>query len=100
MKWWHWTLLVAVLVAGLLSPFASSWPDGLERVAEFPGFGARAEGGPALHTPMPDYLFPGLTSERLATITAGVLGTLLVFAMLCGLGWLLARRAVADDAQP
>jgi len=30
--------IVAVLIAAILSPFASSYPDGLERVAEDKGF--------------------------------------------------------------
>ena len=79
-------LLIAIMLAVLLSPFASPWPDGLEKVAEDKGFLERAEVEPPIVAPIPDYAWPGLQSERLATSTAGISGTLIVF----GLGWGLA----------
>jgi len=63
MQWWHWALIVSLIIAAILSPFASSWPDGLERVAELLGFTARAEGSTTISAPLPDYIFPGITSE-------------------------------------
>ena len=91
MKWWHWALVVCLVIAAVLSPFASPWPDGLERVAEMLGFAARAEGPATVSAPIPDYVFPGITSEGLATAIAGLIGALLVFALLYGLGKALAR---------
>ncbi|MBE3588018.1 MAG: PDGLE domain-containing protein [Thermoanaerobacteraceae bacterium] len=75
-------LLVALAVAALLSPFASPSPDGLERVAEDQGFLHLAEGKELIHALMPDYVFPGIAHEGLATALAGVVGTLLVFAAM------------------
>ena len=46
-------------------------------------------------SPIPDYAFPGVENERLATGLAGFVGTLGVFALGCGLAYLLRRR---DDA--
>ncbi len=91
-------LLAAVLLALLLSPFASPWPDGLERVAENKGFLEKSEVKPALRSPVPDYLMPGIKNERLATAVAGVLGTLLVFAA----GWVTALllRRIAKNRKP
>ncbi len=80
-------LLVSVLMALFLSPYASSHPDGLEWVAEMKGFLHLGEGEPVLNAPIPDYAVPGVKNEGLATGLAGLVGTLLVF----GIGWGLAR---------
>lgn len=85
----RWLLaLVGLLV--LLSPFASSAPDGLERVAEDLGFAERA--AVTLAAPVPDYAWPGIGHGGLATILAGFAGAALVLAAGWGLGRLLARR--------
>ncbi|MBI5555586.1 MAG: PDGLE domain-containing protein [Elusimicrobia bacterium] len=78
---------LALLVALVLSPFASSKPDGLERVAEDTGFLEKGEVQPILPSPIPDYTFPGSHNEKVATAVAGIAGTLVVF----GLGYGLAR---------
>ncbi len=83
---------VACLVALALSPFASSWPDGLEKVAEDKGFLARQGGKNVFAALVPDYLFPGIRDERLATAVAGVSGTLLLFVLSFGMGILLRGR--------
>jgi cobalt/nickel transport protein len=87
---WIWIGLAAALaVGGLLSLAASPHPDGLERVAEDKGFLEKAVEAPLLRSPLPDYLFPGIAGERLATGLAGFLGTLGLFAVGCGVGWAL-----------
>lgn len=88
--WWGVGLLIAVVVA-LFSPLASPHPDGLERVAEDKGFLDRALDAP--NQIIPDYVFPGIANERVATIVAGVIGTLLMFGLGYGLAWALRRRA-------
>jgi len=85
LKWYHLGLIISLFLAGLLSPFASSFPDGLEKVAEELGF--IEKGRVILSSPLAGYLFPGIESERLATSLAGIIGTLLVF----GLAWELER---------
>ena len=97
MKWWHGALIVSVVIAAILSPFASPWPDGLEWVAELLGFAARAEGPAPISAPIPDYVFPGITSEGIATSVAGILGTLLVFAVLYAAGRVLAQGGKSND---
>jgi cobalt/nickel transport protein len=85
-------LLAAVLLALIVSPFASSWPDGLERVAEDKGFLEKGEVKPAVRSPVPDYLMPGVRNEKIATAIAGVLGTLLVFGAAYGLAAVLGIK--------
>jgi len=89
MKWWFIALLVCLLVA-VFSPLASSSPDGLERVAENKGFIGLAQEAP--FQLIADYAFPGIGNEAVATILAGLIGTLILFGMAYGLAWLLKSR--------
>jgi cobalt/nickel transport system permease protein len=79
-------LLVSLGLAVFVAPFASGWPDGLERVAAALGFEATAR-APLLAAPLPEYVVPGLGSAVSSTVIAGSVGTLLAF----GLAYLLAR---------
>jgi len=88
-KWWLTGLAVCLLVA-CLSPLASSSPDGLERVAEDKGFIDLGQGAP--FQVIADYVFPGMENEALATILAGLIGTLVLFGVAYGLAWLLKSR--------
>ncbi len=85
-KWWLIALLICLVVA-MFSPLASSSPDGLERVAEDNGFIDLAGGTP--FQIIADYVFPGIENEAVATIIAGVIGTLLLFGLAYGIAWLL-----------
>lgn len=93
-------LLSALAVAALLSPFASSSPDGLERVAEDHNFLEKGE-DQLLSSPIPDYLFPGIHNEKIATAVAGVIGTILTFGAVYVLGKLVSARKnqAGDQAQ-
>lgn len=85
-------LLAALFLAFVLSPFASPWPDGLEKVAEDKGFLEKGEVAPVITSPLPDYAWPGVKSERMATSMAGVAGTLIVFGAGYGIAALLRKR--------
>ena len=89
LKWWIVGLLIALAVT-LVSPLASAWPDGLERMAEDRGFIENAQDAP--YEIIPNYVFPGIGNEAGATILAGIVGTLVVFGLAYGLGALLRRR--------
>ena len=94
-KWWLISLLICLAVA-CISPLASSSPDGLERVAEDRGFIELGQDAP--YQVIADYVFPGIANEALATILAGIIGTLVLFGAAYGLAWLLTlkrRRALA-----
>lgn len=92
-------LIIAVLVALCLSPLASSWPDGLERVVHDHGFISKGEQGSVLKSPIPDYIFPGLKNEKLAVVVSGLLGTLLIFGIGCSLAFLLKKRNTASKSE-
>ena len=83
---------IAMGLALFVSPFASKWPDGLERTAEVLGLRDKEQGAEnrPVPAPAPDYKIPGIGSPALATSIAGVAGTVLVF----GLSWGLARALV------
>lgn len=77
--------LTLALFVALLSPLASSSPDGLEFVAEREGFLGQALD--PLYSILPDYTVPFVEHEAITTILAVVVGTLVVF----GVAWLVGR---------
>ena len=86
-------LAVAIGLATAVSPYASSSPDGLEKVA---GDQAFLDRGEAQETSMlSDYAVPGIGDERVATGLAGFTGTLLVFGLGYGVVLMARRRTVA-----
>lgn len=89
--WLVWAVgLVLALLLTVASPLASAHPDGLEWVAEQQGFLDAAQ-GPIYHL-IPDYVFPGLSNEALATILAGILGTLIVSGVALAVAFSRRRR--------
>jgi len=87
-------LLVSVFLAVVVSPFASSSPDGLEKVAEDRGFLDKAEHQPPAwkHSPIPDYAVAGIKNESVGTALAGLTGTLLVFAVGLAVAKVISRK--------
>ena len=92
------TILALALAVGLAtaaSPFASSHPDGLERVANDKAFLDNGRLAPVQEdAPVPDYAFPGVDNPRVATGLAGFGGTLIVFGLGYGAARVARRRAV------
>jgi cobalt/nickel transport system permease protein len=94
-------LVVAVALAVFVSPFASGSPDGMERVAADRGFDAAASDEPAWGlSPLGDYQFPGVGNERVATAIAGLLGTVVLFALVVLAGRALSGRRMTPATQP
>jgi len=86
-------LAVAIGLGTAISPFASSSPDGLEKVATDKAF--IEDGRPHSlqdDSPLPDYAFPGVENERVATGLAGFVGTLAVFGLGYGVAMVARRR--------
>jgi cobalt/nickel transport system permease protein len=86
--------LVLALFLAVFAPLASSNPDGLEWVAEQSGYLDLAR-GPAYEI-IPDYILPGVSNEAVATILAGMVGVLLVLAVVIGLALSRRRRPAAE----
>ncbi|WP_433717799.1 PDGLE domain-containing protein [Actinoplanes sp. CA-051413] len=99
-------LLVALLLAGVVSNFASGSPDGLDATArEGCTFDSHGEitGGTCMlqreqdhqvaDSPLADYGIRGIDNPYLSTGLAGVLGVLVTFAIGGGVFWLVRRRS-------
>jgi len=99
-------LLVSLLLAGVVSNFASSSPDGLDYAArEGCTFNADGEitGGTCMAQqegahqlgggPLADYGIKGIDNPYLSTGLSGVLGVLITFAIGGGAFWLVRRRS-------
>lgn len=95
-------LAVSLLLAGVVSYYASSSPDGLEKVAEEIGFIEDAEGSAVAGSPLSDYGVAGVSDERLSVGIAGIVGVLLTAVVAFGLFHWLGRRnaAAAPEASP
>lgn len=85
-------LAVALLLAGVVSFYASSHPDGLEYVAGRTGFLDSAEDPVDTGSPFADYGTKGVDDERLSGGIAGVAGVGLTLLIGGGLFWVLRRR--------
>jgi cobalt/nickel transport system permease protein len=85
-------LLVGVGLALFVSPFASSQPDGLEKVAAEEGFGDAAENHDVADGPLADYGVEGVDDARVGTAMAGLIGMLVTFGV--GLALFAVARAL------
>lgn len=88
---------VCLLLAGVVSVWASSHPDGLEFVAGRLGFGDSAGEHAAAGSPLADYGTAGIDDARLSGGLAGVVGVVVVAVLAFGLMHLLRRRGAGDD---
>ncbi|WP_017296906.1 PDGLE domain-containing protein [Nodosilinea nodulosa] len=99
---WLTGLGSALLIAAVVSPFASSNPDGLDRVSEDHGFDTKAQADPPSHklpfySVFDEYALRGVPSA-VATPLAGVIGTLVVFGLAWGTGKLLVRPSGVEGS--
>jgi cobalt/nickel transport protein len=85
-------LLLALLVAGVGSFYASSSPDGLEWAAEVTGFSDTARDSATAGSPLADYAVEG-EEGRLSGGVAGVVGVLVTLVLAGALPLLVRRRA-------
>lgn len=90
-------LLVALALAGIVSYYASSSPDGLEKVAADQGLDTNATDHSLADGPLADYGVSGVENERLSVGLAGVIGVAVTFAFAGGL-FLLVRKRDKSEA--
>jgi hypothetical protein len=86
-------LLLAFVLAGFVSGYASGSPDGLEKVAGDEGFLESGRESGFAGSPLAEYAVRGVEDERLAGGLAGVIGVLLTVAVGTLLFWALSRLA-------
>ncbi|UJB42430.1 energy-coupling factor ABC transporter permease [Streptomyces sp. A1-5] len=98
---WLAGLAAALLCAGGLRYYASSSPDGLEKVAHDKGLDTRTEQHATADSPLADYSVKDIANPRLAGGLAGVIGVAATLAVGTGVFVVLRRRkAAAADAAP
>ena len=90
MKGYVKALLLILVCLAVLIPFASSDPDGLEKVAETLEV-EETESQPI--GPMPDYTVPAVENDYGSTLCAGVVGVFLVLGAALILGKSLTKTA-------
>lgn len=83
---------LSLLLAGVVSNYASSSPDGLEKVAEDIGFLENAKEHTNSDGLLADYGVKGVENERLSTGAAGVIGVLATAGVSSGLFLILRRK--------
>lgn len=94
-------LAVAVALAFLVAPEASSKPDGLEKVAIDEGFVDGARDHDLADSPTADYGVEGVDDVRLSTGLAGLIGIAITFVVTGGLFLLVRRlRGSSPDREP
>jgi cobalt/nickel transport protein len=84
--------LVSLLLAGVVSFYASSHPDGLEKVAEEIGFIETAKDPATAGSALADYGVAGVENERASVGIAGVIGVAATGAIATGLFIYLGKR--------
>lgn len=93
-------LLVALLLAGGVSYYASSSPDGLNKVAVDEGFDKGERAHDLDGSPFGGYETSGVDDERISGGLAGVMGVVVTF-LAVGALVLVARRSRPDaDSSP
>jgi len=86
-------LALSAVLAGVLSFYASSHPDGLEFVARTLGFEHTAADHATGSFPVADYAVQGVDNARLSGGLAGLIGIVLVGLVMFALARLLRRRS-------
>jgi cobalt/nickel transport protein len=87
--------IASLFLAGVVSFYASSNPDGLEKVAEDIGFIETAEDHTYAEGALADYGVKGVENPRLSTGLAGVIGVVATGVVSTGI-FMLVRRKSGD----
>ncbi len=84
--------LVAVMLAAVLSFYASSQPDGLNKVAADQGIAAQEQESATSTSPLAGYSLTGVGDERVGGAAAGLIGLAVTAAAGFGLFYLIRAR--------
>jgi cobalt/nickel transport system permease protein len=97
---WVSGLVTSLVLAGFVSYYASSSPDGLEKVAADHGIDRKAEQHASADSPLADYGVKDVEDARLSGGLAGVIGVGVTVVAGSAVFWTLRRRRAADDVSP
>lgn len=86
--------VVALLLAGVVSFYAASSPDGLNRVAQDTGFSDTGTVHRSADGPFAGYATAEVDDARLSRGVAGVVGVLVVLTLVSGVTFALRRQRV------
>ncbi len=93
--------LVALLLAFLVSPHASSSPDGLNKVGAEKGLDTEVRVNAMAGGPLADYAVKGIHDKGLSTGVAGIIGVTITFGAAFGISKLAKAsrsRSLADNS--
>lgn len=93
---WITGLVTALVLAGFVSFYASSSPDGLEKVAADKGIDRNATEHASADSPLADYSVKDVSDARLSGGLAGVIGVGATVLVGTGIFWTVRRRRSAD----
>jgi hypothetical protein len=91
-KFFASAIIVSAILAGGVSFYASSSPDGLEKVAEEIGFIETAKDHTLGDSTLADYGVAGVDNERLSVGLSGLIGVAITGIVGYGLFMLIKRR--------
>ena len=86
--------ILSLFLAGVVSFYASSSPDGLEKVAEDVGFIETAKDHTFVDFTLSDYGIAGLENARLSVGFAGLIGVVVTALVALGLFMLIRKKPV------
>ncbi|MDX1977544.1 MAG: PDGLE domain-containing protein [Pseudanabaenaceae cyanobacterium bins.68] len=92
----------ALVVATLLSPLASSDPDGLDRVATDLKFAHKADSKPLaqqlpFYQVFEEYQLKVVSTQKISTALAGIIGTSASFGLTWAIAKLMLKSAPQED---
>ncbi|MEU6096403.1 energy-coupling factor ABC transporter permease [Streptomyces sp. NPDC047079] len=96
---WIAGLLTSLVLAGVVSFYASASPDGLEKVAIDQGIDKKAERHASAGSPLADYSVKDVRDARLSGGLAGVIGVGATVVAGSAVFWAVRRRRTGEPAE-
>ncbi|MFE6398847.1 energy-coupling factor ABC transporter permease [Streptomyces alboflavus] len=98
-KLWAAGLVTSLILAGFVSFYASTNPDGLEKVAHDKGFDKGEKEHDAADSPLADYGVKDISNTRLSGGLAGVIGVGVTVVAGTAVFWAVRRRRDGDGTE-
>jgi cobalt/nickel transport system permease protein len=95
---WTAGIVAALVLAGFVSFYASSSPDGLEKVAADKGIDKKTEEHASADSPLADYGVKEISEARISGGLAGVIGVGATVVVGSGVFWAVRKRRDSTDS--